>query len=61
MFVVGMCFLVLRTAALLQEEGGTLHHEEALAQAAKAQQMKRAVRISGLEIDRVIGADFEFS
>lgn len=34
MFVVRMCFLALLAAPLLQEEGSTLHHEEALAQAA---------------------------
>lgn len=35
MFVVRMCFLALVTAPLLQEESSTLHHEEALTQAAK--------------------------
>lgn len=35
MFVVRMWFLALVTASLLQEESSTLHHEEALAQAAK--------------------------
>lgn len=40
MFVVRMCFLTLVTASLLQEEGSTLHHEEALTQAAKKQKNK---------------------
>lgn len=35
MFVVRMCFLALVTASLLQEESSTLHHEEALAEAAR--------------------------
>lgn len=34
MFVMRMCFLALVTASLLQEESSTLHHEEALTQAA---------------------------
>lgn len=34
MFVGRMCFLALGTASLLEEQGSTLHHEEALAQAA---------------------------
>lgn len=34
-FVVWMCFLTLVTASLLEEESSTLHHEEALAKAAK--------------------------
>lgn len=34
-FVVRMCFLTLVTASLLEEEGSTLHHEEALAKTAK--------------------------
>lgn len=35
MFVVWMCFLALVTASLLQEESSTLHHEEALTEAAR--------------------------
>lgn len=35
MFVVRMCFLALVTAPLLQEKSSTLHHEEALTQAAR--------------------------
>lgn len=34
-FVVWVCFLTLVTASLLEEEGSTLHHEEALAKTAK--------------------------
>lgn len=44
MFVVRMCFLTLVTASLLQEEGSTLHHEEALTQAAKKQKRDRGVK-----------------
>lgn len=35
MLVVWMCFLALVTASLLQEESSTLHHEEALTEAAR--------------------------
>ena len=35
MFVVRMCFRTLLTAPLLQKKSSTLHHEEALTQAAK--------------------------
>lgn len=34
-FVVGMCFLTRVAASLLEEESSPLHHEEALAKAAK--------------------------
>lgn len=41
MFVVRMCFLALLTASLLQEESSTLHHEEALTQAARQMGQRR--------------------
>lgn len=43
MFVMRMCFLALVTASLLQEESSTLHHEEALTEAANKQE-KQVIR-----------------